>query len=1066
MSRKLPEELAPVLARLGHSWPQADEDGLRQAAGLWREFAVEAERLGRRGGASAGRVTGENSGRAVEAFADHWQTFSGRGRGHLDDAQQAAELVAKAFESAARATDTCKAELVATLTALADELKKAEEHAAAAKQAAAQVSTATAGAPQTQGVFGAVTHAVGAVSAAVKSAAADTVADAVRTVAVEAARLKVAGLLDELGRAMKAAMHDAMKEPALTALTRIAGADGVARARAVDVPTMSEVMAAKGGFDPAAAGLPAVLGEPGVLGAGGAGLVVGLDEHGKPVVGVDGLTVKLDENGKPALDEQGNPVILRADGTEVADPAGLTLVTGKDGRPVVAVEGLSVQLDEHGKPVVGADGRTVLNGPDGKPVVAVDLAPRSAAGGRPPLGTGLDGLPGSTLPGSALPGAELPGSELPGSARPGSQPPGAGGPGAVVDVTAGGAGGPDVRVRTGPVGAAFGGDDGPPGGAAGSPGARPERPAPAGGSGHAGGGYGPVAAPSGGWAPDGAAQAPLAPPRGPGAPVSVRTDSVLAPPVPAVDAGLGSGTPFTPGHSAGGAPTGGGSGGYGSGAGAAPAGGGGGGGGGYGVATPLPVTGGGSFGTGGGVGGGGGFGGGSVGAGAGAGAGAGGGAAAGAGHLPSSGGGQGGAVAAGPGGAAGVVGIPGASAPGAGAGAGAGGSGAGGAGSAASGAGAVFGTGQETRPGTGAGGVRSGAGATGGVPIGTAPVLTPGPGRSAPEGAAGTAGPAAGEGRRRGEHGPGEGATGWVAPVATAQLLALQLASRARRGPGGEEPEAAGRIRCIADSRPYGVPGGLGPVDPQEQAELERRVPRGTDGLPVRHPDPAAGGWAEVVNAAGHREPGRANNALEVALSAVDTFTGRPACAAPRIPTEGAAGERGGRDRAERELGAPFRDLGEGAEAFERLAVELRRAGHGAQAVLLTLDGYGRPHAWNVVNHRDTVTWLDHQAGRQGPVPLHSADHGLWAIALDPDCRPLDLADCRSRPTAAAPAADASAADVPATVPPATVPPGAGTPAAAAVSVAVPETATAAPAAVPGEATAATAPTSARSADS
>ncbi|MFE3397338.1 toxin glutamine deamidase domain-containing protein, partial [Kitasatospora indigofera] len=1025
MSRKLPEELAPVLAQLGQAWPQADEDGLRRAAGLWCEFATESERLGRRGGASAGRVTGENSGRAVEAFADHWQTFSGSGRGHLDDAQQAAELVAKAFETAARATDTCKAELVATLTALAEDLKQAEEHAAAAKQTAAQVSTAATGSQHTKGVFGAVVQSVGAVAAKVKDAAADTVADAVKTVAVEAARLKVAGLLEELGRAMKAAVQSAAKEPALTALTRIAAA-GTAHGGLADVPTMSEVLGAKGGFDPAAAGLPAALGEPGVLGAGGAGLTVRLDEQGKPVVGVEGLTVKLDENGRPALDEQGNPVILRADGTEVADPTGLTLVVGKDGRPVVAVEGLTVELDEHGRPQVGPDGRTVLNGPDGKPVVAVDLTQHAAPGGKPPFGTGLDAVPGSELPGSGLPGTGLPGTGLPGSGLPGAGAPGVG---PVVDLTAGGAG-PDVRVRTGPVGAAASWDTGNGNGNGGGPSAgatvdtpvgRPERPAPAGGSGHAGGGYGPVSA--GGYAPAPQADAPPAP-HGAGAPVSVRTDSVLAPPAP--DPGsaggyAGSGGPVVGGgHSAGGGPAGGGSAGPGASGGYVPGGGAAaGGGGGYGVATALP--GGGSFGSGGA------FGGGGAGGSAGGGFG-GGGTAAGAGHLPAAGGAQGGSGAGGVG--AGVVGVPGAGAPAAG-GSGVGGAGAGGAGGSAAGAGAQP---AEARPGAGVGGSRAGSGATGPVPIGTGPILAPGPGRAGPEGGGGGAGAGAGAGaghgageaRRRGEQGPGEGTGPWVAPVATAQLLALHLASRAARGQGEEEPDQVARIRCIADSRPYGVPGGLGPVDPQEQAELERRVPKGADGLPARHPDPAAGGWAEVVNAAGYREPGRANNALEIALSAVDTFTGRPACAAPRIPTEGGAGERGGRDRAERELGAPFRDLGEGTEAFERLADVLRRAGHGAQAVLLTLDAYGRPHAWNAVNHQETVTYLDHQTGRQGPAPLHSADHGLWAIALDPDCRPLDLTERRARPAVP----EAAAAEAPGTAATPAAPGAPGAPAA------------------------------------
>lgn len=158
MSRKLPEELAPVLARTGHQWPQADEDGLRKAAGLWREFGTEAERLGKRGGDSAKRVAGDNSGRAVEAFEAYWQAFSGSGKGHLDDAHSATGLIAGAFDKAARAVDSCKGDIVATLTELAAELKKAEEQAAKAKEAAAAIAAATqttqSGGSAPGGVFG------------------------------------------------------------------------------------------------------------------------------------------------------------------------------------------------------------------------------------------------------------------------------------------------------------------------------------------------------------------------------------------------------------------------------------------------------------------------------------------------------------------------------------------------------------------------------------------------------------------------------------------------------------------------------------------------------------------------------------------------------------------------------------------------------------------------------------------------------------------------------------------------------------------------------------------------
>ncbi|MEV7182883.1 toxin glutamine deamidase domain-containing protein [Kitasatospora sp. NPDC093102] len=924
MSRKLPEELVPVLARTGQQWLQADEEGLRKAAGVWREFGKEADRLTRRCGESVRRVTADNSGHAVEAFGAYWQAFSGGGRGHLDDAHSAVGLVAGAFDTAARAVDTCKAEIIATLQQLAADLKQAEEQAARAKEAAGKVAATAAGDPAKSGVVGGLENAVGGFAATVRNVATEQVAAGVAAVAVEAAALKIGGLLAELARAMKDALSGVLKEPAAVALLKLGTAQGTG---------VTAAAYRSGAFDPLAAGLPAALGEPGVLAADGSGLVLLAGKDGKPLVGVPGLTVKVDEHGKPVLGPDGQPVILRADGTPVADATGLLIVPGPDGKPVVGVADLAVRLDEHGQPV--------LTGEDGKEVRGVPLAG---------LTPGTDG-PGVDEPGVDKPGADKPvaGATPDGPADP--KAPGAvtvasfavAEPGAVV-------GGPDAAVAaSAPVGAVSAGA-GAGYGAGGLPGQHRAT-----GSGGGGGSdWTPpaVAAPvrqgggSAGWSEgDYPLQAPAASSHsggsggggggassagGGGGPVTVRTDSVSAPAAPVTAPSVG-----VPSH--GPAPD-------------APS-----------TVRPVGVPG--QFGT------------------------------------PAYGGGYGGYQAAGP---VGTVG------PGPLAGTGGGpvnvaapfGSGVGA--GAASGPGGVVGGGPAVgapQPGTsqpGAPAARTPVGAAPHPVVGPPPVQAAPPPPTAPPivGTTPVTGrPEAhpGEARRReSAAGLADPTLAWGAvPVATAHAMALQLALRARCGAQPDDP--AVRLRSIADSRPYGLPGGLAPVDPEHQAELERRAPRDEDGRPVRHPDPAAGGWAEAVNDGGYREPGRANNSLEIALSAVECYTGRPTCAAPRIPTEGDAGERGGRDRAERELGAPFRDLGDGGRAFDRLADDLRRAGHGSQAVLLTLDAYGRPHAWNAVNHQDTVTYLDHQLARQAPTPLHPATHGLWAIALTPEGRPLDL---------------------------------------------------------------------------
>ncbi|WP_407917192.1 toxin glutamine deamidase domain-containing protein [Kitasatospora sp. NE20-6] len=194
--------------------------------------------------------------------------------------------------------------------------------------------------------------------------------------------------------------------------------------------------------------------------------------------------------------------------------------------------------------------------------------------------------------------------------------------------------------------------------------------------------------------------------------------------------------------------------------------------------------------------------------------------------------------------------------------------------------------------------------------------------------------------------------------------------------------------RPLSESRPHDTPGGLAPVDPRHQQELESRIPKNPDGTPQRHPDPA-GDWPGAVNGDGHRTPGRDNNCLDVALSSADTYSGNPTAAAPRTDDGTGDGEHGGRDRAERQLGAPFRDLGNGDQAFHRLEDQLRQSGHGSQAVIVTQDAHGRAHAWNVVNHNGKITYLDNQTGARSDKPLHNGDHGVWAIPLDSDRRPL-----------------------------------------------------------------------------
>ncbi|MFC7185180.1 hypothetical protein ACFQMG_37115, partial [Kitasatospora paranensis] len=568
MPRNLPAELAPVMARLDRAWPEADEDALRRAAGLWRDFGGEAERLGRRGAAAAQRITGENTGPAVDAFADHWRGFSGAGRGHLDDAHTAAEAIAGAFEKAAAATDSCKAELVAVLTELAEEIKKADAAEAAAK---AQVQTA-----RTEGLAG----LLGQVAGTVKGAVAETG----EAVAVEAARLKVTGLLDELRRAMGDGLKAALKEPAVTALERIAQADGAGRhgemrtlsaARSGGELTGALADTAVGGAAAVAGvrGLSAAVGPDGKVLTDAQGHPVVLGPDGKPLTGLDGVTVAVDAHGRPVLGEDGRPVVVDAGGNAVAGLAlgadgrpltdaqgrplvvgadgavgdtGLSLAVGKDGQPVLGKDGRPVMLDAEGRPAaglaVGTDGQLLTDGKGHALVAGLgrDGRPLVDAGGPDGLRIGPDGLrlgpDGRPVAAVDLGQGTLPGGQTGPGGRIPADGPGTGplaGPAVVVSAAAG----PTAVVvqATAPQTPGSFGESSHRGGYGSNYGS--------GGSGY-GSGYGGGSGGGSGGGHPAAAQAGPAPdydlpPARPAGPVTVHTDSVaVAPPAAPPSGGL------------------------------------------------------------------------------------------------------------------------------------------------------------------------------------------------------------------------------------------------------------------------------------------------------------------------------------------------------------------------------------------------------------------------------------------------------------------------------------------------------------------------------------------------
>ncbi|MFD7640876.1 toxin glutamine deamidase domain-containing protein [Kitasatospora sp. NPDC059795] len=210
--------------------------------------------------------------------------------------------------------------------------------------------------------------------------------------------------------------------------------------------------------------------------------------------------------------------------------------------------------------------------------------------------------------------------------------------------------------------------------------------------------------------------------------------------------------------------------------------------------------------------------------------------------------------------------------------------------------------------------------------------------------------------------------------------------------PSHEQPlgahEGGGPRHPATDGRPYDVEGGLKRPEEHEAQQLRDAVPHNADGSPQRHPDPFEGDWVKKLNGDGLGTPGRANNCADAALSVVDTYDGRPTVAAPRTE-DNSIGEKDSRDRIEHALGGKFEAQGKDQAGHDKLAKTLLENGHGSQAVIISRDADGRPHAWNAMNHNGKVVYMDGQMGRTSHTPLYAGEGGLFALPLTPDRAPL-----------------------------------------------------------------------------
>ncbi|MFF4491191.1 hypothetical protein ACFY0F_32805 [Streptomyces sp. NPDC001544] len=96
----------------GMWWPDADEDGLRDAAKVWRDFADDVDDVTSGANKAARSIIEHNNGEAISAFDDpFWRRYYYDGHGWLKDLADAARDMAKALDAYADAVHGAKKKL-------------------------------------------------------------------------------------------------------------------------------------------------------------------------------------------------------------------------------------------------------------------------------------------------------------------------------------------------------------------------------------------------------------------------------------------------------------------------------------------------------------------------------------------------------------------------------------------------------------------------------------------------------------------------------------------------------------------------------------------------------------------------------------------------------------------------------------------------------------------------------------------------------------------------------------------------------------------------------------------
>ncbi|MFI5955611.1 toxin glutamine deamidase domain-containing protein [Cryptosporangium sp. NPDC051539] len=197
-----------------------------------------------------------------------------------------------------------------------------------------------------------------------------------------------------------------------------------------------------------------------------------------------------------------------------------------------------------------------------------------------------------------------------------------------------------------------------------------------------------------------------------------------------------------------------------------------------------------------------------------------------------------------------------------------------------------------------------------------------------------------------------------------------------------------------------------------EHVALEQVLPRNPDGSFVTAPE-LTSDWLSRLNGVGLlADNSRAQNCVDATLALFDAFVrGRPRVAVPRIVDAHRSGttrlplrgETTGRHRLESGLDGSLQilfrqaaDVQTPAEAyavhtaFDLVADQLRQAGHGALAVLVTGWQDGDARTWAAVNHRGGTRWVDPQLGTVSDTPVPAEwIRTLEVLMVDGSARPV-----------------------------------------------------------------------------